>query len=120
MIKLYLSKSVGFFFSGSVALYPSKHTESNPLTLDLSSLTKDEVLGLNRGIKTSVVTLLEGEEEFRTKVDSYDCKPKEDVAEVVEDSIEDTTTEEKVETQAKPARTTRARQTKAKAATETK
>ena len=68
MIKLYLARGLGFYFCGSIALFPAEHTQSNPKQLKLEDLTDSEVLGLERGVEAGAIAVLEGEDLLKSKV----------------------------------------------------
>lgn len=84
-IKLAITGRLSYYFCGSIAL-SIRNTVNNPLSVDLDSLTKEEVTGLARAVKTSVVRVLEGEKELleRSHVIDSDRKAKKFKAEVVE------------------------------------
>lgn len=98
-------KAATFYFGGPVALSPAKREES----VNLKDLDDSTVRRLGLGVKTGVIEIAEGSDEFEAKLKELDeaKKPKEEteevksVVEVVEEKIEEVKVE-KVE-EAKPA-----------------
>lgn len=97
MIKLYLARGLGFYFCGRIALFPAEHTQSNPKVLQLEDLTESEVLGLERGVESGAIALLEGEDLLKVRVNTIkgivEEKPEETSEPVKEDSVEDASEE---------------------------
>lgn len=91
-IKLIIATRLSYYFCGSVAL-SSVNTKENPLTVSLEGLNKQEILGLNKAIKTKVIALVEGEKEFEDKVSEYLVKKDKEVIDIVvtvpEESVEE-------------------------------
>lgn len=94
-IKLIINSRLSYYFCGSISL-SILNTVDNPLDLNLESLTKQEVIGLNKAVKTGIIKVLEGEAELVSLAESL-IKPKfkkeEEVVteevEVKEETIED-------------------------------
>lgn len=85
-IKLIINSRLSYYFCGSISL-SILNTVKNPLTFTLESLTKQEVIGLNKAVKTGIIKVLEGEAELVALAESL-IKPKfkkeETVVEVTE------------------------------------
>ena len=65
-IKLLIGSGINYYFCDTISLRRSTNS-SEPLELDLDSLTNNEVIGLTRAIKTGVVIIKEGEKELAEK-----------------------------------------------------
>ena len=103
-IKLIINSRLSYYFCGSISL-SILNTVKNPLTLTLESLTKQEVIGLNKAVRTGIIKVLEGESELVALADSF-VKPKfkkeETVVEVTEVlEVKEETVQEEVEEEVK-------------------
>lgn len=127
-IKLIINSRLSYYFCGSVSLSILNNV-SNPLSLTLDSLTKQEVIGLNKAVKTGVIKVIEGESELFALAESFiKRKEKKEIAvettvetveeikeeitepvkeEVVEETVEDI--KEEVEEEIQPKTTSRRR-----------
>lgn len=116
-IKLIMSSRLSYYFCGSVAL-STVNTIDNPMEYELGALSRQEVIGLNKAIKTGVIKLVEGEAEFTKLVEEVvpnkakkEVKQAEVAVEVIEEVVapvavevkeEVVVEEEKVETPVEP------------------
>lgn len=66
-IKVHLNKGLGFYFCGRIALYPAEHVVGYPKELDITSLTDNEILGLEHGSHVGAIRIVEGYEELLAK-----------------------------------------------------
>lgn len=92
-IKLIIASRLSYYFCGSISL-SILNTIDNPVTVALDSLTKQEVIGLSKAIKTGVIKAIEGEEELCTKAATLSNKKKEvttisEIKEKIENVIEE-------------------------------
>lgn len=85
-IKLIINSRLSYYFCGSVSLSILNNI-SNPLSLSLDSLTKQEIIGLNKAVKTGVIKVVEGEAELLARAESF-VKRKEKKEAVVETTVE--------------------------------
>ena len=72
-IKLVIASRLSYYFCGSISLSILNNVE-NPLVVNLDSLTKQEVLGLSKAVKTGVIMVLSGEDALTEKAESYKSK----------------------------------------------
>ena len=93
-IKLVMVKKLSYYFCGSVALSILNDVD-NPLEVELDSLTRQELVGLDRAISTDIIRVTVGLSEFKAKVEAI-VKPKKRTEPVKEEVIE-VKTEVKIE-----------------------
>ncbi len=98
-IKIAIASRLSYYFCGSVSL-SILNTEDNPVSLDLDKLSKQEVIGLSKALKTKVIKVTEGESELILKASEYKLpKIKEKVStDVVVSSLIEETVETIIET----------------------
>lgn len=121
MIKIHLTKGLGFYFCGSIALYPAEHTKYSPKHIDINSLTDKELLGLERGLDVGAISITEGQEELEQKLNKIkgiespkeeEVKSTEDTDNVDETDESENSTEDSSEDGKTPRRRTRRSTTK--------
>lgn len=98
-IKIIMKKPLSYFFHGPVSLN-NFNTIENPFVIDLETLTKQDLIGINRAHNTEVIQVIEGLEEFKAKIATYAKTKKEailvdevkvDVPEVVVEEVKEET-----------------------------
>lgn len=95
-IKITIASRLSYYFCGSIAL-SGQNTKENPLVVDLDTLNKQEILGLNRAVKTGVLRVLEGSDELTTKAESFSKTKKKEVTQPIVE-VKEVTPVETVET----------------------
>lgn len=94
-IKLIIASRLSYYFCGSISL-SILNTIDNPVIVELDKLTKQEVLGLSKAVKTKVISVIEGESELLIKAESFiNAKFKKNQEEVAPVALE--VFEEKIE-----------------------
>lgn len=82
-IKLIMKKPLSYFFHGPVTLSNLNNID-NPFEIDLDSLSKQDIIGINRAHNTEVISIIEGLDEFKDKLATYTKTKKEVILDPVE------------------------------------
>lgn len=82
-IKLIMKKPLSYFFHGPVTLSNLNNID-NPFEIELDTLSKQDIIGINRAHNTDVISIIEGLEEFKEKLATFSKTKKEAILGTVE------------------------------------